>query len=332
MVDVLIVSSLSERYYYDAFVRASEAAGVSVGILDPEHFIRANASLHVQMGSRGFSGFVELVQLGDDTNVPIRVPLEKIRVGWHLRVNRTRRVADIEDVAERFKWNESLYALEALSSLLSCRWVNTFEAIDRLTCNKLLQQKHAARAGLSVPETVVSNIPDRVSQFSRQHAGRLLTKSIGYVLLDPSDELVLYSELFETAELEQSAAAIRACPLYVQEYIPKKYEYRVMVIGEKVLACRIDSQASPQTRVDWRHYDFEHVEHVAAVLPREVEEKLRFFMRSVGLSYGAIDLIETPSGEWVFLEVNPSGQWDWIAKLAGLPIPDTVAQMLKAMR
>jgi len=44
----------------------------------------------------------------------------------------------------------------------------------------------------------------------------------------------------------------------------------------------------------------------------------------------AIDLIETPQGEFVFLEVNPSGQWGWIADLAGLPIPEAVADMLKA--
>lgn len=44
----------------------------------------------------------------------------------------------------------------------------------------------------------------------------------------------------------------------------------------------------------------------------------------------AIDLIETPQGEFVFLEVNPSGQWGWIADLAGLPIPEAVADMLES--
>ncbi|MGQ0778725.1 MAG: hypothetical protein ACT4NY_30645 [Pseudonocardiales bacterium] len=28
--------------------------------------------------------------------------------------------------------------------------------------------------------------------------------------------------------------------------------------------------------------------------------------------YGALDFIVTPSGEWIFLELNPNGQWAWI--------------------
>ena len=54
-------------------------------------------------------------------------------------------------------------------------------------------------------------------------------------------------------------------------------------------------------------------------------------MEGVDLRYGAIDLIETPDGEFVFLEVNPSGQWGWIADLGGLPIPEAVADMLETM-
>ena len=54
-------------------------------------------------------------------------------------------------------------------------------------------------------------------------------------------------------------------------------------------------------------------------------------MDAIGLKYGAIDLIETPNGDFVFLEVNPSGQWGWISDLAGLPIPEAVADMLEAL-
>lgn len=103
-----------------------------------------------------------------------------------------------------------------------------------------------------------------------------------------------------------------------------------MVIGDHVLSCRIDSQASEMTAVDWRHYDFENVEHVQVALPHDAKDKLRQFMRAIDLRYGAIDLIETPDGDFVFLEVNPSGQWGWIADFAGLPIPSAVADMLAA--
>ena len=46
--------------------------------------------------------------------------------------------------------------------------------------------------------------------------------------------------------------------------------------------------------------------------------------------FGGVDLIVTPEGEHVFLEVNPNGQFDFIAKLANLPIYERLAEMLLA--
>ena len=149
--------------------------------------------------------------------------------------------------------------------------------------------------------------------------------------LDALGNDFLYSERFSHEELLGSHDAIQACPVFSQQYVEKRYEYRVMVIGNQVLACRIDSQASSMTKTDWRHYDFDNVEHSRAELPLGVQEQLICFMHEIGLTYGAIDLIETPEGDYVFLEVNPCGQWGWIEHYAGLPIPQAVANMLKLL-
>jgi glutathione synthase/RimK-type ligase-like ATP-grasp enzyme len=104
-----------------------------------------------------------------------------------------------------------------------------------------------------------------------------------------------------------------------------------MVIGSRVLSCKIDSQASEATKIDWRHYDFVNVKHTAVNLPDDIQQKLLRFMQAVGLRYGAIDMVETPKGDFVFLEINPSGQWGWIADIAGLPISEAVAEMLDSL-
>ncbi len=102
-----------------------------------------------------------------------------------------------------------------------------------------------------------------------------------------------------------------------------------MVIGSQILSCRIDSQASSKTIIDWRHYDITNVEHKHVDLPEDIQNKLQNFMKMIDLRYGAIDLIETPEHNFIFLEINPSGQWEWIANLTGLPIPEAVAKMLE---
>jgi glutathione synthase/RimK-type ligase-like ATP-grasp enzyme len=51
-------------------------------------------------------------------------------------------------------------------------------------------------------------------------------------------------------------------------------------------------------------------------------------MRRLGLAYGAIDLIETPEGGHVFLEVNPGGEWGMLEHDLGLPISEAIADAL----
>ena len=199
--------------------------------------------------------------------------------------------------------------------------------MDFLASNKLYQQLVAQKCGLRIPRTLISNNYSHVVAFSNPQEG-LLLKSIGYIKLDEENRSFLYSERFSHSELESSADAIRSCPVFSQEYIHKKFEYRVMAIGKRLLACRIDSQSSEKTKVDWRHYDLENVAHISAELPHEIQRKILCFMQAIKLQYGALDLIETPEGEFVFLEINPSGQWGWIADLANIPIPMAVAEML----
>lgn len=330
MIDVLVVSSLSERYYYNDFVNECAKWGIVVGILDPDNFIEKNHLIDVSFDSSGIEGNVEVVKLGRNKNTTILADISAIKVAWYLRVDRSVRVSEINDVSKRFKWSESLWALESLFNVLPCPWINTFQSVDKVNCNKLIQQIYAERNGIKTPRTVLSNLPKTVLEFCSDNDGKLLFKTIGYTKLDSKGEKAIYSEVFNENELKTNESAIRVCPIFAQEYIPKLYEYRVMVIGNEVLACRIDSQSSEKTLIDWRHYDFANVSHTESGLSSELKLKLINFMRSINLNYGAIDMIETPNGEFVFLEVNPGGQWDWIAKLAGLPIVESVARMLKS--
>jgi hypothetical protein len=48
----------------------------------------------------------------------------------------------------------------------------------------------------------------------------------------------------------------------------------------------------------------------------------------LGLVFGAVDLICTPSGDHVFLELNPCGEFFWLERTPGLPISDAIANLL----
>lgn len=48
----------------------------------------------------------------------------------------------------------------------------------------------------------------------------------------------------------------------------------------------------------------------------------------MGLEFGTIDLIQTPTDEIYFLEVNPMGKWWWIQEVTGINIASTIARYL----
>ena len=52
-------------------------------------------------------------------------------------------------------------------------------------------------------------------------------------------------------------------------------------------------------------------------LPLDVATGLRQLAARLGLSYGAADLVVTPDGRHVFLEINPAGEWFWLDDVFG---------------
>jgi glutathione synthase/RimK-type ligase-like ATP-grasp enzyme len=63
-------------------------------------------------------------------------------------------------------------------------------------------------------------------------------------------------------------------------------------------------------------------------LPEEVRDRLTDLMRRLGLVYGAIDMRRTPDGRYVFLEINPAGQWLFIEERTGQTISAALARLL----
>lgn len=57
-------------------------------------------------------------------------------------------------------------------------------------------------------------------------------------------------------------------------------------------------------------------------------QKCLALVKNLGLVFGCIDMIVTPEGKYVFLEINPNGQWMWIEELSELPIAESIVSML----
>jgi glutathione synthase/RimK-type ligase-like ATP-grasp enzyme len=120
--------------------------------------------------------------------------------------------------------------------------------------------------------------------------------------------------------------AVRFAPVIFQEHIRADIDLRITMIGDAIFVAAIISGETDY------HVDFRMTMHAAPiqphVLPDEVVVKLRALMAALGLVYGAIDMRLTPEGEYVFLEVNPAGQWLFIEERTGQPITAALADHL----
>jgi len=232
-----------------------------------------------------------------------------------------------DDLDERYRsmcTNESAAALEGfLDALHEARWVNDLQR-QRDAENKQRQLRLAARAGLRVPRTLVTNDPVAARQFFAETEGQTVAKLLRplAVSMDAAEPFVYTNRVRE--EDLAGAEQLRHCPMVFQELIPKAYELRVAYVGGEAFAGAL--YASGQT--DWRRAAPEEFHWQKAELPTEVASSLRILMSELGLAFGAVDLICTPSGEHVFLEVNPGGEWGMLERDLGLPISEAIATAL----
>lgn len=230
---------------------------------------------------------------------------------------------------DRFIREQRTAMLGSAVDFIDGTWVNSPESL-RAARSKLEQLKRAVGFGFRVPDTLASDDPSRVQEFCDRHrASGLITKLVAPgppIAAEPDQQYMVFTRRFQPDAVRD--AQIRAAPAIYQVEIRKSFEVRVVVVGNRVFTCSIDSQASTETELDWRHYDFENVGHELIQLPDELEGKILRMCASYGLRFAAIDLACTPDGDWVFFEINPNGQWAWLEELSGAAIGAALAKEL----
>jgi glutathione synthase/RimK-type ligase-like ATP-grasp enzyme len=121
--------------------------------------------------------------------------------------------------------------------------------------------------------------------------------------------------------------AIEACPAIYQHLVPRLSDLRITVVGRHVFGALIFMDASADV-VDWRAAPVGSLRYEGYDVPESQARLCQQLLRTLGLTYGAFDFIVTPSGEHVFLEVNPSGQWAWIEQATAQPISAAIVRTL----
>jgi glutathione synthase/RimK-type ligase-like ATP-grasp enzyme len=182
--------------------------------------------------------------------------------------------------------------------------------------NKLTQLRAARDAGFTLPPTLISNHPQHIRNFVQVHEqSGTVYKAFRPVTWESAAGLaMLYTAKVDESMLPEDRL-LQLSPGLFQAYVPKAYELRVTCIGNHIVAARLDSQATQHGKVDWRIAPLKELGVTRAELPAQVQQQCRALLRRLGLVFGCIDLIVTPSGDHVFLEINQMGQFLWVEEM-----------------
>ncbi len=276
------------------------------------------SSLTYRASERGFDG--EISAYGRTT------PFEQIGSVWYRALRARGFPKPLSPQEHKFAAQEAEITFESLASVTPWAWIND-PCRHREASRKPEQLFVARRLGFAVPRTLISNDPERIEAFRTEVGGSIIYKTLSQPY-DLERGKTAFTGLVGERELAQ-LHLIRNTPGIFQELVPKAYEIRATIVGDRIFAAKILSQDNDKTKLDWRLAPYE-VRYEPVELPSEIDEKIARFMSEEGLLYSCLDFIVTPDGRHVFLESNPRGQYLWIEHFTGLPITEALADTLKA--
>jgi glutathione synthase/RimK-type ligase-like ATP-grasp enzyme len=265
-----------------------------------------------------------------------QIDCNDIRAVWYRKPTEPQISKSIDETQREYAYDETRNDIEGFYKYLEDRyWISPIDCIRR-AANKPLQLRLAQTLGFRIPDTIITNSPHKAVEFFNKHHGNLIYKTISggaiYSRASRWAEKSVHGAVYTTPlsnYSESDFAAVELCPCLFQELVPKLFELRVTVVHETVFAAEIHSQADEAARTDWRlKGDTWQLPHRVHALPPVEADRCRELVRRLGLQFGAIDLIYTPNRQYVFLEINPNGQYGWIEDATGLPINRAIADAL----
>lgn len=217
-----------------------------------------------------------------------------------------------------------------LAALPGVRWVNSPNRSAE-AMYKPVQLATAAACGLAIPPTLVTNSEVAVRRFADTAGpGGVVQKSFGpNCITEGAQTKVAY-----TRRLDDDALAdlrgVDATATQVQGWVAKTSEARIVVVGDTVFTIRLTT-ASAAAYIDWRS-DYDALAYEWIDTPPDLAVGIRGYMKTLGLSYAALDFGIDADQQFWFYESNGAGQYGWLEAQTGAPITAALADLLQGER
>lgn len=319
---VLIITYSNDNESIPLVMKAIESKGEKAFRFDTDRF-----PTEVQLDIKYSDAEQVIITDGEQ-----KLDLSEVSSVWYRRMRYGQKIPDSMDKQMRDASIEECRAtVRGTIASLEAFHFDKMSNVD-VAKNKQLQLKVAREIGLLTPRTLTSNNPEAVKQFAQEcHEQGIITKMLSTFAIydDKGHENVVFTSPVTDEDLEH-LEGLRFCPMTFQENVPKALELRTTIVGHQVFTAAVNSQKLAGSIYDWRKEGRALVKDWKPYnLPENIEKKLLKLMAYFGLNYGAIDILVTPDGRHVFLEVNPVGEFFWMDIYSpNFPISEAIAEIL----
>lgn len=194
---------------------------------------------------------------------------------------------------------------------------------------KFLPLQIAQRLEMDIPATLLTDSKQELTAFKKRHH-KIITKAISdsdFFELEDGTVISGYTNELENEMLEEANEQFGVT--FAQEMLEKELEIRSFYLFGKCYSMAIFSQIDQKTAVDFRRYNIQKPNrNVPFQLPAELEKKSDKLMQTLGLNTGSLDFVKTTDGRYVFLEVNPVGQFGMTSKPCNYYLEKIIASYL----
>ena len=187
-------------------------------------------------------------------------------------------------------------------------------------------------AQIKIPKTMVTNNLEELKLFIEDTKDYIVKPmKADSIQLDADNQMVFYARKVSSSQLKSlSETGFRNAPNYIQEYIHKKYEIRLTMVGDQAFASKIESKSmlSGQGKEDWREgYDF-GIKFSEMKVEASLVTCCIDYLKEMDLNFGCFDFVVDENDTIFFLECNSNGQWLWIEEDTGMNISGAIAEWL----
>lgn len=229
------------------------------------------------------------------------IALEDIGCAYYRRPTTFRFLAGMSGPELDWAMREARAGFGGVISALP-RWLNHPRDIAYAE-HKPVQLAAAAACGLAVPSTLITNNARSAATFMGANPEVIYKPLSSTMIAEEAVTKVIYTEVLS---LPADLTGVHLTAHLFQEKIEGGGEVRLAVVDDQCFAALIHPDG-----VDWRR-DQTDLTFTPVATPPDVQEAMSRLMKVLNLRYGAADFIVTPDGDWVFLEVNPNGQFAFV--------------------